>query len=224
VDSAIDPRPEEVFMNPIRIMFGLFVVVSLCTIAAGDPPLLQEEIEFQKASGDEAFRLDPESDTAELQLAGGKRLATYERVGKNKLRFILKRGEVGGTIEPNKARDRYTLRGPDGKKIERILIREPDGDWQMTDAKEKVIVELKLRDFGFKVVDARDREIGRIKVKGDKISLRDGAKKEILTTKDTKNTLLAACFQLEGLTLPTKGAFAMAVITWPPSKLEEQKE
>ncbi len=210
------------FPHRRRFALALTAAVALCTLGAGDTPLIREKIEFKKANGDEAFRLDPEAGGVELQLPGEKKLAAYERVG-DKIHILLKKSSIEGTVEASKKHDRYTLRGADGKKVERILAVEPDGDWQVLDANEKLLRKLKLRDNGFKVVDAEDQEVGRIKVSKDKISLRDVGGKEVLYTKSSVHPLAAACFQLDGVTLPAKGALAVAIILWPP-KEEKKKE
>lgn len=182
--------------------------------AAAADALLAAKIVFEKPDGKEAFRLDPEGMTAELQI-GEDRLATYALDGA-RLKITLERGASGGSIEASAERDRYTLFGADSKSVERVLVREPDGDWKLQDAKEIALAEMKLRDDGYKLTDGKGAEAGRLKVKGDEKSLRDAAGTEVLETGDAIPPLAAACFQLPALTLPQKGAFAMAIIAWPP--------
>lgn len=199
----------------VASILALIALPALGVLAAGDPPaLLAAKIVFEKPDGKEAFRLDPEGAAAELQSAGGEKLATYER-HEDKLRLILERGAVAGTVEASAERDRYTLRAADGKTVERVLRREPDGDWELLDRDEKVLAELKLRDDGFKIVDAKGTEAGRVKVKGEEKSLRDATGAEVLETSGAIPALAAACFQSPALTLPQKGAFALAIILWP---------
>ena len=186
-------------------------------LASADTPLIAKKIEFDDANGDEAFRFDPESQGVELQRAKGKkRLATYERSGK-KLTIDLPKIGDGGSVEFNGKQMHFQLRDAKGT-VRWVLMQEPDKDWRLSDPAGKLHCKLKLRDDGYKLVDAKDETQGRIKVKEDKISIRDGKGKEVLRTKDTRSALAAACFQLKGLSMPEKGAFALAAITYLPAK------
>ena len=206
--------------------WGLLCFLGFATLVGGvafaegrDDSFLAKKIEFDNKDGDEAFRLDPEGSEVELQTAGGKkRLASYQKKDATILIELPKRG-VTGSVEVDADREIFTLKNETGV-VQWTLEREPDGDWRLCDAKKTLKVKLKLRDDGYKLVDAEDNEKGRIKVKEDKISIRNGEKKEVLRTKDTRSPLVAACFNLEGLTMPQKGALALAVLSWPPKTSE----
>ena len=82
-------------------------------------------------------------------------------------------------------------------------------------AEGQEVLKMKVRDDGYKIVNADDQQLGRVKLRSSKISIRDKSGKEVLKTDDTRSALAASCFQLAGLTMPEKGAFAVAVLTWP---------
>ena len=205
-----------------RLASAVLIALVVCVLGPpsavfADTPLLAKKIEFDGADGEELFRLDPESAGVELQRAKGKkRLATYEREGK-KLAIDLPKVGDGGSVEFNGKQMHFQLRDAKGT-VRWVLLQEPDKDWRLTDPAGKLHCKLKLRDDGLKLVDASDTTHARIKVKEDKISIRNGDGKEILRTKDTRSALAAACFQLKGLSMPEKGAFALAAITYLPKK------
>ena len=202
-----------------RTALGLLATVALLVAGAADPPLLEKKIEFDKEDGEEAFRLDPEGSEVELQTAGGKkRLATYEKKG-SELTIELPKIGAAGSVSIDEKRERFSIKDNSGT-VKWLLLREPDADWKLTNAKEELKLKLKLRDDGYKMVDADDAKKGTVKVGEERISARNSKGKVLLRTKDTRSALAVACFTLEGLTLPEKGALAIAILTWPPKVTE----
>ncbi len=194
----------------------LFGVAVLCCGAVNQ--LIEGKIEFEREDGSDAFVLDPEAGkTVELQTGSEKRLATYIRKG-SRLDVDLPKKGLTARVEVSKERDRYILKSANGKLVKWTLLLEPDGDWRLLNAEGQRVLKVKLRDDGYKIVNAEDEQLGRVKIKSSKISIRDKSGKEVLRTDDTRSALAASCFQLTGLTMPEKGAFAVAVLAWP-SKL-----
>ena len=211
------PRPSRAAVHgpALRRLVPTIALLALFSIAAADPPLLKQKIEFDGKDGEEIFRLDPEGEEADLQSAGGKKtLATFAKAGSAITIELPKKDELS-KVTVDDARQKYVLSDPEGK-TRWSLEREPDGDWELFDGARKLVIEIKLKDYGYKLVDENDTEKGKVKKRDDKLSLRDGKDDEILRTKDTDNPLAAACFLLPGLTFPEKAAFAVSILVLPP--------
>ena len=204
-----------------RALVPLVIIVSAvlvpATLAAQDSSLLKDKVEFDGKDGKEIFRLDPEGPEAELQAAGGRKtLATFakkERV----ITVELPKSDDLSTVTVDAKKTKFTFADPAGK-TRWVLEREPDGDWELFDGAGKLKLELKHKDYGYKIVDGADDETekGRVKKKEDKISLRNAKGDEVIRTKDTTNALAAGCFLLEGLSLTEKAAFAVAILVFEP--------
>jgi hypothetical protein len=92
------------------------------------------------------------------------------------------------------------------------LERETDGDFELEDAAGETIYELKRRSYGFKVVDAEDETVLRVRLsESGKISVRDANDVTYLTTRDRLPIEAATVWSLPELDFARASALAVAI-------------
>ena len=76
------------------------------------------------------------------------------------------------------------------------------------------LYEIKVRDYGLKVVNGGGKLEGKVRIKRGKISLRDSEGKTVLGTRDPISPLAVACLALRDVDLNQRVGLALAVIHW----------
>lgn len=169
------------------------------------------EIELDGPDGNRVWKLEPDQDEVELENADSETIVEYEYEGgeiqfedQSGRRLVCRPGTDGSIrIQDARGATLYTL------------DREPDGDLELEDATGAELYKVKLRDYGYKVVDREDRE-QKVRAKNGKVSLRDYNGNTVLSTRDTTASLAVACFAFEELPLAVRGAFSLGVLAWLP--------
>ena len=198
-------------------IFALLTLFSIgasrCTPTGGEIQL-DHAIEFDGLDSARVMKLVPRRERVKLEDANGELLARFtldagrlrvERAPRELVGFVVPAGEGGGGLQILDAR---------GGKLIYQLVREPDGDLKLEDHDKNVLYVLKLRDYGFKTVDAGGAVQSRVRVKPEKVSLRDASGRTTLSTRDAIPPAAAACFTLGDLSLEFQTGLALGVIHW----------
>ncbi len=165
------------------------------------------------------MKLVPRRERVKLEDANGELLARFtldagrlriERVPHELAGFVVPAGEGGRGLQILDAR---------GGKLIYQLVREPDGDLKLEDGNRKLLYKMKLRDYGFKTVDAGGAVQSRVRVKPGKVSLRDATGRTTLSTEEEIAPAAAACFTLGDLPLVYQTGLALGIIHWGTDRL-----
>ncbi|MGE3163957.1 MAG: hypothetical protein AB7O52_03560 [Planctomycetota bacterium] len=100
----------------------------------------------------------------------------------------------------------------DSEAPEYVFRREPDGDFRL-EQRGAVIAKVKARDYGYKIEPADGSE-RKLRVKPDKILLRNAADEEVLSTKSVVAPLGVACFGIDEIPIEVRAALCIAVWQW----------
>jgi hypothetical protein len=192
----------------------LIVVVAIVGCAAGGIQL-DHEIELDGPDGKKVWKLEPDQEKVELEDAYAQDLYKF-RYRHGAITFEDSTGrQVEILPSPGSTSDLH-LRDRDTEKLLYSLQREPDGDYRLEDGDETVVYRLKQRDYGFKIVDPRDREL-KVRSRPGKISIRERGRTK-LSTRDPISPLAASCFCFEALPIELRAGLALGVLHW---KLDE---
>ena len=172
-------------------------------------PLLPD-IEVEDGSGKSYLELDATDSIVKLGGARGKRLADFRLKGRG--------------FEIQDARERslgFMERTEQGLRIldrERGMLLwelrvEPGGDVQIR-REHETYYEIKVRDYGSKIVLGDGAEHARVRVQNGKISVKDCKGKTRLTTDDDISPVAFACFALDRVPLILRGAMAVGITVW----------
>jgi len=206
----------------MTVILTVAVSLSLGASRCGVPDSeirLSHAIKFDGPNGKRLMELVPRGQRVKLENARGELVVRF-RLEAGRLRIELASRELVGFVAPQAA-DTGGLQvvGARGASVLYRLRREPDGDLKLQDGAGRTVYEVKLRDYGFKTVDARGAVQSRVRVKPTKVSVRDAAGKTTLSTDDSIPPPAAACFTLNGLPLEFQTGLALAIIHWGASSL-----
>lgn len=205
---------------------ALIAVAIGCATPGGEPESsprlpagsqLELEVDFDAEVQGEALQLTPRAGgVVTLEDGDGDLVAAFRLAGEL-LEVEAANGERVGVVARSEDRPGglRVLQVPGGTPLYE-LRPEPDGDVKLTDAAGRLLYELKLRDYGFKVVDAQGSVESRVRARPEKISIRNPAGVTVLTTREPIPPLAAACISLREFPLEYAGALAVAVIHWSP--------
>ncbi len=175
---------------------------------------LRHSIELEAPDGTRSLRLVPRSGRVKLQDGNHELLASFKLV-EGRLRIARAPRELVGFVVPKTGEVKGLLIiHPSDDRVLYRLTRERDGDLRLVDQNGQVVYESKLRDYGFKTVDAEGRVQSRVRVREGKTSLRNAAGETTLSTKDGIPAAAMACFTLRSLSLEHRVALALGIIHW----------
>ncbi len=160
------------------------------------------------------FKLVPRRERVKLEDANGELLARFT-LDAGRLRVERAPRELAGFVVPAEEGGRgLQILDARGAKLIYQLVREPDGDLRLEDHGHNVLYVLKLREYGFKTVDAGGAVQSRVRVKPEKVSLRDASGRTTLSTRDAIPAPAMACFTLGDLSLEFQMGLALGIIHW----------
>ena len=197
----------------VALLISFSLGASRCATRGGEIQL-DHSIKFDGPDSAGLMKLVPRRERVKLEDANGELLARFtldagrlrvERAPRELVGFVVPPGEGGRGLQILDAR---------GGKLIYQLVREPDGDLKLEDHGHNVLYVLKLRDYGFKTVDAGGAVQSRVRVKPKKVSLRDASGRTTLSTRDAIPPAAAACFTLGDLSLEFQTGLALGVIQW----------
>jgi hypothetical protein len=197
----------------IALLVSFSLGASMCAPGGGEIRLAHP-IKFDGPGDARVMKLVPRKEQVKLEGAHGELLARFAMDG-GRLRVEREPHEAAGFIAPpgEGARGLQVLDGSGGKLMYQLL-REPDGDMRLEDDAGKLLYKLKLREYGFKTVDASGAVQSRVRVKPGKVSLRDATGQTTLSTEDEIPPAAAACFTLVDLPLAYQTGLALGIIHW----------
>ncbi len=202
----------------LALLTAFSIGASRCTPADGEIQL-DHAIEFDGLDSARVMKLVPRRERVKLEDANGELLA----------RFTLDAGRLRIEREPRELAGFIALPGEGGRGLQILdarsgkliyqLLREPDGDLKLEDGNRKLLYKMKLRDYGFKTVDAGGAVQSRVRVKPGKVSLRDATGRTTLSTEEEIAPAAAACFTLGDLPLVYQTGLALGIIHWGTDRL-----
>ncbi len=175
---------------------------------------LSHAIKFNGPDSKRLMELVPRGERVKLEDPNGQLLARFtldagrlriERAPRELVGFVVPAGEGGRGLQ--------MLDAPGGELIYQLVL-EPDGDLRLEDHGHNVHYVLKRREYGFKTVDAGGAVQSRVRVKPEKVSLRDASGRTTLSTRDAIPAAAAACFTLGDLSLEFQTGLALGIIHW----------
>ena len=171
---------------------------------------LAHEVELDGPEGADALKLEPKENKIELEDGTGQEIATFRWKGD---RFSLRnaQGQSVGTLRFSPP-DTLQLVVDDRVHLE--LEREPDGDLRLVNEADRLLYEIKKRDYGAKVEDATGNEIAKVRVKNGKTSIKNADGTTALSTRDPLPPAAAACFGLTQLTREHQAVLCVGVVQW----------
>jgi len=193
------------------------VVASACahTPQAGGIRI-SRPVRFQTHDGREAFRIEPTGGGIRVENSAGKVLVGL-RLIEDTLAIEDPRGQlVARVLPPSQERRGYHVVSANRREEFYSLRSEPDGDLIVFDADAARLYEAKRRDYGFKVVDRDGRVESKIRVRAEKISLRDPSGITFLMTRDPFPPFSAAALSFEDLPFEYAVGLSIALAHWEP--------
>ena len=164
-----------------------------------DEPLIrpgEQKIKVKDGKGKTVFSIKPKSDGAKLVDAKEKEIARFNSSpGKLKIKDAKDR-VLGYIVISDRA---FKIKDAQQTKVLFKLQPQSDGDWKLEDGHEKTIYRIKKRDYGYEVETPKKKTICKIKVKGDKTSLRDAKDKTVYYTNRPTEAIAFACLGLEAI-------------------------
>lgn len=209
----------------LALLSTLFLACS--TTSALSPPLaaggikLGSEIEFDSSDPQASLELVPKHQNVELEEADEDIVARY-RLTDGHIEVQTASGAIAGYIGPLEQNEPgfAILKQPGGPALYRLRL-EPDGDLKLQDANGQVLYKLKRRDYGLKVVRANDELESRVRIKGEKTSVRNADGETVFSTRDPLPLATAACLSLVDFPLEFGAGLGLAIIHWGnPSESE----
>ncbi len=179
---------------------------------------LEATIRFDGADGRRLMKLVPRRGQVKLEDAAGDLVARFKLVEGHLRVEGNDRAQLGVVVpaDPD-GMELHLLEGDHGKLLYR-LTREPDGDLRLEDG-ARLLYESKKREYGYKTVDGEGRVRSRVRVKQNKISLREADGQTTLSTKDAIPPAAVACFTWLGLSVEHQTALALGLVHWARSGL-----
>jgi hypothetical protein len=168
----------------------------------------KEKIKFKTEGGSDLFSLKQGVDGIKLVDANNKELARIKTDKPGTLKIKDASEKVLGYLV---TKGDWKLQNSDGNKNLYILKRQGDGDYKLKDTLDKEIYQIKKRENGLEIVTPDKKLVYKVKVKDDKISLRDASGKTIFSTKSKLSPIAFACFGFDVLTREQQTALAYAV-------------
>jgi hypothetical protein len=207
-------------LNLSRALIPVGILALSCT--AGGPPTespieaggiqLASGIELEGANGADVLRLKPRESDVQLTDGDGTTIARF-RIEEGRLRIREAVGGPVGFVEREEGMGFRIVEAPSGEVLY-TLRAEPDGDLRLGDGNGELVYEIKARDYGFKVIDAKGQLEGKIRTKEGKISVRDAAGETVLGTRDPVPAVAVACLALRSVRLSYRAGLLLAVLHW----------
>ncbi|MBD1895990.1 hypothetical protein H6F60_15285 [Coleofasciculus sp. FACHB-129] len=168
-----------------------------------------EKIKFKQEGGAEDFALKPEVDGAKLLDGKDKELARFNVDDGGKVKIKNPADQVLGYVVTKEGY--WKIEDADQTKELYVLRRQNDGDYKLEDATDKEIYRIKARDYGFEVESPDKQSLYKVKVKNGKTSLINAADKPVFSTKSQVSAIAIASFGFDVLSKEQKAALAYAV-------------
>ncbi|MFQ5515448.1 MAG: hypothetical protein ACE5FG_13575 [Myxococcota bacterium] len=207
-------------MPPLRrALPDLLLLAVGLACASGAPTLpvpaeLAHGIELDGSGGEDLLQIDPRRKGFTLSDASGHSLARF-RIEPDAVRIETPAGQLRARVlRPVDATPEIRIVAGSGDERLYTLIREPDGDLRLVGASGELLYEIKQRRYGLKVTDAAGQLDSKVRVKPDKISIRNALGRTMASTRDPIPPVAAACLALRTLDIGYRAGLALAIIYW----------
>lgn len=141
--------------------------------------------------------------------AADRELARLTRDDQQKIKIKNAADQTLAYVVP--AADHWKLENANQTEELYILRRQNDGDYKLEDAADREIYRIKQRDYGFEIETPTKQSLYKIKVKDGKVSLRDASDQTILSTRSPLSPIAMACFGFEALSREQQAGLAYAL-------------
>ena len=174
--------------------------------------LLFEKAELEADSGDTAMEFVVKGDTVALYDGRGRKIADY-RVAGDAITFDVDVLRGGGSGHVDRRPDEFVISTSNTDLADLSLSREPDGDVRIDRAGNRLF-DLKTREYGYKIVDVKGTDLGRVRVGSNSIKVRNHRRQLVRETKAPISTAAVACWVLPDLEVHETGALVLAITVW----------
>ena len=176
-----------------------------------------ERVDFEAIDGQLAFRLEPFAEGVRVE-DGSDHVLLVLRLSEGTLTISSPRGKPLGVVLPiGKEGRRFRVLSPGDRAFVVELHIERDGDLEVIDVDDKIINEAKRRDYGFKILDANGERVSSVRLRENKILLRNPSGTTFLSTRDQLSAESAAAIAFESLRFEHATALSVAIAHWERS-------
>ncbi len=182
-------------------------------VAASDAVGLQGTVKFKEDGGRERFSLKPKDNGAKLVDADDREIARLKWKGAAlkvsgpddvALGYVV--GSAGGAL---------TVRDGEQQQVLYTLARQGAG-WRLNDMKGQLLYSMWPEEEGARIQDGAGADVGRVKIREGKVSLRDAEGRTRLSTRSLLDAEAVACLAFEAMDLPLRVALLFHLQA-PPS-------
>ena len=207
----------------VKLVLACFACVACVSLAQADEarkPTLFDRVQIKNEVGGDALEFKAKSD-------GAKVVDLRER----ELFRINLKGDKLKIKRPDESVVGYVVAKPGQFKVldatEKLelfeLQKQADGDWKLKDGKDKLLLRLKRRDYGFELETPDDKSLFKSKLKDGKVSLRDVNDKTVHSMKDSTSTLALSCLGFQPISELGVKAGLVAAVLWFEAPAERKK-
>ena len=170
---------------------------------------LTDKVKFKLENGDEAFSLKPKDNGMKVEGVNGSEIArlTVDERQKIKIKDPSDR-PLGYVITKDNA---WKLENAEQNKELYILRKQTDGDYKLETGDDKQVYRIKRRDYGWEIETPQKQSLYKVKIKANKIVLRDRNEVTVIKTKANIPSLAVACYGFDVLSQPQQSALAYAI-------------
>jgi hypothetical protein len=153
----------------------------LSAAACSTPGPYEYAQDFEGANSKTAFQLEARGAGVVVEGGQGEKLyvVTPEESG---VSIRGAHGEALGSVIPLEGGRGYVVMDATGREIYKLLF-EADGDFKLRNTEGQNLYVGKMRSYGFKVLNAAEEVESRVKVRGSRVSIRDGDDQKFLSAK-----------------------------------------
>lgn len=168
-----------------------------------------EKLKFKRDDGSEAFSLKFKTDGAKLVDGSDQELARLNLDDSQKVKIKGPDDAVLGYVVSKEGY--WKIENAEQTQELFILRRQDDGDYKLEDGNDQPLYRIKARDYGFEIETPDKQSLYKVKVNGEKTSLRDANDATVLSTKSPIVPAAMASFGLDQLSPEQQAALAFAV-------------
>ena len=179
------------------------------TAADTEPVAAGEKVKFKLDGGDEAFSLKFKADGAKVENADGSELARLKTDETKKVKIKDANEKTLGYVVTKAGY--WKLENAEQTEELYVLRRQDDGDYKLETGANQLVYRIKARDYGFEIEAPEKKSLYKVKLKGEKLSLRNSSEKTVLYTKSKFLPVAIACFGFDPLSREQQAALAYAV-------------
>lgn len=177
--------------------------------AASNPQSSVEKLKFKRDDGSEAFSLKFKPDGAKLVDGSDQEIARLKLDESQKVKIKGPDETVLGYVVSKGGY--WKIENAEQTQELFILRRQDDGDYKLEDGNDQPLYRIKARDYGFEIETPEKQSLYKVKVKGEKTSLRNASDETVISTKSPIAPAAMASFGLDQLSQEQQAALAFAV-------------